>query len=119
GIGRHRTCLNVRLTCAVRCLPMPRLARHAFTILSVLSLLLCAMLCALSMEKRYPVPVGCLLLLPTAWPTTLAWHYRQRRVLLRRLAAGQCVACGYDLRATPDRCPECGRIPSYRFKLIH
>jgi predicted amidophosphoribosyltransferase len=36
-----------------------------------------------------------------------------RRCIARRRAAKQlCLNCGYDMRASPDICPECGAAGS-------
>jgi hypothetical protein len=47
-----------------------------------------------------------LLLLPCIW-FVQAGRVSVRKS--RRSRAGRCIQCGYDLRASSDRCPECGR----------
>ena len=47
------------------------------------------------------------LLLATLLADRLLMRVRERR---RRRAAGLCTACGYDLRESPERCPECGQL---------
>ncbi len=42
----------------------------------------------------------------SALPLLLLWRGRRRRE--RQAKLNLCANCGYDLRATPERCPECG-----------
>jgi hypothetical protein len=56
-------------------------------------------------DRIVGIPHWLIVVLAAAAP--IAWLRRAR--IQRRLAKGLCRNCGYDLRATPDRCPECGR----------
>ena len=51
------------------------------------------------------VPHYAVVLATAALPA--AWLLRRRRQKRMR-QSGLCTRCGYDLRATPGRCPECG-----------
>jgi hypothetical protein len=58
-------------------------------------------------ERRYVLsaPYWFIVLLVGALPAWRFWRCRRSR---RQARAGFCSNCGYDLRASPDRCPECG-----------
>ena len=56
-------------------------------------------------DVRLIMPMWLLILIGVGlcWPAITS-QIRGRRCRMAAL----CPACGYDLRASPDRCPECG-----------
>jgi hypothetical protein len=51
--------------------------------------------------RQAAIPFWAVSVLSASFAVQVFWRRRPR-------TAGHCIYCGYDLRATPDRCPECG-----------
>lgn len=60
-------------------------------------------------ELDLQIPDWFIVLLMALLPTIAVWFHLKRRSRSRKCL---CLVCSYDLRATPDRCPECGTIPA-------
>lgn len=58
------------------------------------------------------VPAWSVALVLAILPTARAIEVIRVRRRIKQELAGLCPSCGYDLRATPDRCPECGHVPA-------
>ena len=57
---------------------------------------------------RVVIPLWFLIVSTAVAPILRARSAIRRR---RRVKLNLCRTCGYDLRATPERCPECGAVP--------
>ena len=64
--------------------------------------------------KKAPIPIVILVFAPSLFATFLMCVFfraavrRSLRKQLNQIGVPVCVKCGYDLRASKDRCPECG-----------
>jgi len=58
--------------------------------------------------RQVLIPYWLLLMLLLLLPLRGAIRLAHAQVAARRRREGRCEVCGYDLRASKDRCPECG-----------
>jgi hypothetical protein len=58
------------------------------------------------------LPFWFLTIAMSIFPMLRCFRLIRERQTRRCIGKGICTKCGYDLRATPTRCPECGTIPA-------
>ena len=100
---------------------MTAFIRFLFTVLSALAFLLCVAVLLAGMDESSGLvhqasniavwfcAVALTAILPARWIQRFITRVRWRNVY-RRLDAGLCPYCRYDLRASWIQCPECGNL---------
>jgi hypothetical protein len=61
-------------------------------------------------QWQFRLPYWFISLPPAILPALWVNRRRKLRRERRRAASGLCLNCGYDMRTTPERCPECGSL---------
>jgi hypothetical protein len=64
-------------------------------------------------DRWWMAPFWFLLMVLAVCPAVVMVGIARRRRIRRRVRLGLCANCGFDLRATPDRCPECGESAAH------
>lgn len=64
--------------------------------------------------SEYSVAISWLAISLLVLPACILLRIFNKSIARRRLSGSLCPICRYDLRATPDRCPECGKIPEWK-----
>jgi predicted RNA-binding Zn-ribbon protein involved in translation (DUF1610 family) len=64
-----------------------------------------------SISTSFIIPWWSFCAIGAVLPLTASHRIVRTRRRRKQNRAGLCTNCGYDLRATPEKCPECGTIP--------
>jgi hypothetical protein len=65
-----------------------------------------------AISSGFAVPDWLFIAVGSFLPLLRAYHWLGQSKERYRAKRGQCIKCGYDLRATPTRCPERGAVPN-------